>query len=133
MKNPGEDVDIVEVENREISFTGYTERFGRAYWYIGVERKEGGIIEAVYFIPSQQPDKNNILRYTPEVEHTAINVKPSLDLMENQRPRNSLDHSRTTYCKDHDLVEESWCMPEDSNLIEITEYGSGIEIEVRQE
>ena len=133
MENPEEDVDILEVKNREIKFKSYTQRYGRAYWHIGVERKEEGIIEAVYFIPSQQPDEENIYKYLPENDdHVAFELEPSPYLMKKTNPKNSLDHSKTKYCHHHDLVEESWCMPIDASILKITEYGSGIQIEVRE-
>ena len=133
MEKALDDVEIEEVEEDEhIEFKGYTDKFGRAYWYIGVERREEGIIEAVYFIPSQQPDSDVIYKYEPELDYTDHRIEPGRQFVKSSNSMQDMNYRGTSYCSNHDLVEEKFVMPAAARKLEITESTiTGIEIKVR--
>lgn len=119
----------IEAEE-EIEFKGMTQKYGRAYWHVGVKRKEGGVITDLYMVPGQQPDKEKILHYEPKSEQVTFEVEPVVELIKSTDRMNRLSHSRTRYCEEHDMVEESFCMPADATSLSIREYSNAIEIRI---
>jgi len=130
MDNPkNKNIKNIEAGER-VKFKGMTDQYGRAYWYVGAEREENGEIKALYLIPGQQPDKDQILKYEPSRTHRSylMNLSPELLRMEDKKER--LTHFKQTYCATHDLVEDAFCMPASSGQLRFNEYGSGIEIKI---
>jgi len=111
-----------------IKYNAFNPPYGRAYFSIGVKRKQKGVITELHLIRNQQPDeKIQHYIYKPSNEHTGFTVEKAMGGQE--RP----NHFKTAYCEKHDLVEEHWSVPDHTNTLEIKEYGSGLEITFKQE